>query len=377
MYENNKAVIQLKKYNKNRIFQYILNNDNCTKKEIAFDLDLSMPTLNGYMKKLEEKELVVKSGFVNSGVGRKAETYKCNYNKKYGIGVDITKHHVAFIILNLNEDVISHERYRCSFADSEEFFQLLRNLFLAFLEKNNVDESMIIGIGVSLPGTLMRDGRSMAPGDVLNYAGKPLEKFEEALGYPCTFFNDASAAGFAEFSRLDRSIKNAAYVFLSNSVGGAIMIDGEIYSGTYDQSAEIGHLCVDYDGEECYCGRKGCLNNYCNAKVLEKVVDGRIEEFFVKLDQGGEKEQHAWQQYVMYLVRALRNIAPVLDSEVIILGGYVGGTMEERIKDVIDEYNKNKPSLAANSRLQKCSFKIEAAATGAALMHVYEYIENV
>jgi glucokinase len=52
---------------------------------------------------------------------------------------------------------------------------------------------------------------------------------------------------------------------LGTGIGGAVIIDGKLWTGLDGTAGEIGHLCVIDGGRVCGCGRKGCIEAYASA----------------------------------------------------------------------------------------------------------------
>ena len=130
------------------------------------------------------------------------------------------------------------------------------------------------------------------------------------------------------------------------------------------------------DGENCYCGKKGCLDAYCSAKCLSDLADGKLEHFFAELKQGNSVYVDAWSRYTTYLAIAINNIHMVLDCDVI-LGGYVGSYMEEYIRDLWEKVSMRNTFAENDMFVKSCKYKIGAAALGAALRVIENFIEQI
>lgn len=124
------------------------------------------------------------------------------------------------------------------------------------------------------------------------------------------------------------SPRSLVYLSLSNSVGGAILTGGALYGGDHLRAGEFGHNTLVPDGRPCYCGKKGCLDAYCPAKVLSQLTDGNLALFFDGLRSGNAALQTAWNEYLSYLAVAVNNLRMTFDCDVIV-GGYVGGFLAE------------------------------------------------
>jgi len=82
----------------------------------------------------------------------------------------------------------------------------------------------------------------------------------ERLGRPVAIENDGNAAGLAEaWIGGGRGAQSLLYVTLGTGVGGAVILDGRLWTGKSGYAGEVGHVPVDPDGPPCGCGNRGCL----------------------------------------------------------------------------------------------------------------------
>ncbi|MDQ9922333.1 ROK family protein, partial [Acinetobacter baumannii] len=83
------------------------------------------------------------------------------------------------------------------------------------------------------------DRKRLLYGDVINFNGGEIARFADVLRFPCRPSNDSTAAGIAEFAARPK-LRDAVYLYLSNSVGGSVMLGGSVYEGVNGKSAEFG-----------------------------------------------------------------------------------------------------------------------------------------
>ena len=196
-------------------------------------------------------------------------------------------------------------------------------------EKAGVPHDKILGVGLGVPGLVTKDRKKIFYGKILDFEGACCEEFSKYIPFPCLFYNDAKAAGFAElWNREDLS--RAFYVLLSNHVGGAMIYNHEVDLGENTRAGEIGHMTLIPAGKQCYCGRLGCVEPYCSASVLSDLAGGDLQTFFRLLESGDPDAGEAWAEYLQFLVLAINNVSVLLDCP-IILGGYLGAYIENYI----------------------------------------------
>ena len=120
-------------------------------------------------------------------------------------------------------------------------------------------------------------------------------------------------------------------MFVSQSVGGAIIIDGKAFYGKSQRGGEFGHMILVPNGRSCYCGRLGCLNAYCSTKNLSDMTNEDLGSFFAGIESGDESLIKVWDEYLDYLALAIHNLNMAFDCEVVIvgyLGQYIGTYIE-------------------------------------------------
>ena len=133
-------------------------------------------------------------------------------------------------------------------------------------------------------------------------------------------------------------LKDFVVVSISHGgLGSCIFMDGKPHLGVNGFAGEVGHSCVEVNGRECGCGRRGCLETYCSDKGLVKTVeellaDGEpsalrdlnnisIQSVTYYCDQGDAVAIEAFRRLGFMLGLGLANYASILNPEAIILTG--------------------------------------------------------
>jgi glucokinase len=131
----------------------------------------------------------------------------------------------------------------------------------------------IVGIGVGAPAGNNRYGTIQAAN--LNWGGRVnfVEALSEHYDIPVSLDNDANATALGEMLfGAARSFRHFILITLGTGLGSGIVVNGEVVSGSDGLAGEMGHICVDMDGRDCACGRKGCLETYVSANGLKRTV---------------------------------------------------------------------------------------------------------
>lgn len=365
---------EMKRLNKIKIVKYIYYHGGASKQELANELGFSMPTILQRVKELIADGILEETGEYESTGGRKAKALALVSDKQYAIGADITAHHVSFVALNLKGEVIYQKRIRCQFETNETYYREIAQYLEKFLDKGQIDRNRILGVGFSLPGIVDEANNTMKRSYILGLEKYDLEQMTQYIPYRTAFLNDASAAAYAELRGTNES---CIYLSISNSVGGAIYVDGNINNGQNDCAGEFGHMILMPGGKTCHCGKKGCMDPYCNAKILHSNTGGDLERFFKELEEGNMQFVSIWREYLGYLAIAISNLRMAFDCD-IILGGNVGGYMEQYsplLEEYLEKYNIYDESFRFVRYTTK--HKLQASAIGAGIRFIEDFLENI
>lgn len=327
------STTELRRRNRNIVFQYIYHAQTSkTKQDIATDLSLSLPTVTQNLNELIEAGVIQYSGWMDSNGGRRARTVVLAKEARFSIGVELSPKHIQIVALDLRLDEIAYHRIPCPFSNDPSYSARLGSLLEAFIQEFHLPPEKLLGIGLTLPGIIDEENGVIEAAPVLRVRKMPLSMFTGNSKYPIYVANDASAGGFAEWWNR-RDTKNLAYLFIGKGVGGALLIDGKPYQGEEHRSAEFGHMTLVPGGDECSCGKKGCLEAYCSTARLTDDLGIQVEDFFASLKAGDRRYFDIWQRYLDYLAVAINNLHCVMDSTVI-LGGMLTPFLTDYMPDL-------------------------------------------
>ncbi len=367
---------KIKKTNRSQIFNLLYKKDSLSKRDIQLQLGLSLPTVTQHLTDLLNEGLIFQNGYMRNTGGRNAITYSFKDDAKLAIGLDITRHHITAVVINLQGAVIAQLRIRYTFERTDTYLRRLGEVVNQIISENAIDISRVLGVGVGLPGLTNASYDRIVYGKILDIEDSTTEDYSRYIHFPVRIFNDANAACDIELYSTTNTKPNGLYIMLSNNVGGAIFINDSVYTGDDFRSGEIGHLNIHPGGLRCYCGQRGCVDPYCSATVLTAISDGNLNQFFELLEQGDQTAQSIWSAYLQHLALAIRNVRVLFDCPIII-GGYVGAYIDkylDELKQILDTYNsfdKNSDYVVA------CKYKTESIAAGAALYFVKKFLSAI
>lgn len=375
----------VKKYNRRRIFRFINSNQQTCKPDIAKQLSLSMPTVLQIVNELIAEGLVEEVGELASNGGRKAIAISSQRASFYCLGIDITQNHIGIVATDLAGEVLMHQRNQATYFHKPTYYQQLAKDLEAFISHNAIDRTKVIGVGISIPGIVDKQRKKIVYSHALGIEHVDFHHFTKEISYPCYLINDANAAAIAEIFHASLH-EDIVYLSLSNSVGGAIIkkspdaspnqhIQELLYLGINGRAGEFGHMTHIIEGETCYCGKKGCLDSYINAKNLASLTHNQLNDFFLQLPEN-DQFKLIWTVYLKHLSIAINNLRMIFDCP-IVLGGYVGSYIEPYLDILSQHLNDRNTFSHEGDYIRACKYKIEASALGAALCILDSFIENI
>jgi predicted NBD/HSP70 family sugar kinase len=166
--------------------------------------------------------------------------------------------------------------------------------------------------------------------------GKPMQhNIETILGIPVKLANDANCFALAEtLMGAGKKYPKAEVVFgviMGTGVGGGLIVNNKIISGHHGIGGEWGHNILEENGEQCYCGKKGCVEAVISGPALEKwyvVKSGqklKLQQIQENYLTGNDANATATiERLLEYYGRALSTLINVIDPDLIVIGGGVG-----------------------------------------------------
>lgn len=247
----------------------------------------------------------------------------------------------------------------------------------------------ILGIGIGVPGPITEDGRVLKCVNLGWGIFSVADKLRELTGVEkVKVGNDANVAALGEQWRGGgRGFKSIVMVTLGTGVGGGVIIDGKILTGSNGAAGEIGHLTVNPAEARltCGCGKKGCLEQYSSATGLMRLAAEKLEEtdrpstlrqceqvsgreIFREYEAGDEVATEAVEEFARYLGLGLSHVAAVVDPDAFVIGGGVSKN-GPAVTDVIKkEYEKNVMFALQNKEFRLAELGNDAGIYGAVRM---------
>ena len=298
---------------------------------------------------------------------------------KYGFGVDVGGTTVKLGLLSEAGELL--EKWELPTRTENGGENILPDIARSVqdcMARRGLSRDDCLGLGIGVPGPV--DASGMVNRCVnLNWG---VFNLHDALGILTGLRvragNDANCAALGEFWMGGGSgCRSAIFVTLGTGIGGGVIVDGRLLTGAHGVGGELGHIEISApDKAPCTCGKRGCVDAYCSAKVLSALTGGNLALFFDGLRAGDRTLQAAWDEYLAHLAVAVNNLRMIFDCDVIV-GGYVGGFLSEfgaPLRELLARHNTFEPD---SSYLKFSRYQLESSALGAALVHIESFIQSL
>ena len=314
---------------------------------------------------------------------------------KYYIGVDVGGTNIAVGIVNENKEIVVKKSFPTNApTTAEKLVGEICDTSISLCSEANIQINDVCAIGIAAPGSLNPVEGTVARMHNLGIEFAPLTKLvEEKLPVKCYIENDANAAAYGEFvAGGAKGAKNAICVTLGTGVGGGIIIDGKIYSGFNFCGAELGHTVIMYNGIECNCGRKGCMEKYCSATALieqtkdamsknpdslmweesKELSDVNGRTAFNAMKKGDKAAKDVVNQFINYLACGCTTFINIFQPDILLIGGGIskeGEVLLTPLRDAIysEVYNHDAP-VENKTKIYAAALGNDTGIIGAAML---------
>ena len=276
----------------------------------------------------------------------------------YRLGIDLGGTNIVAGVVDENYKIISTSKRKTNCPrPAEAIADDMAAVAMEAIEAAGLKKEDIEAAGVGSPGAIDPNNGIVCFANNLNFFNVPMaQMLKDRTGIDFFVENDANAAAYGEFvAGAGKGTNNFVMITLGTGVGGGIIINGKLYSGSNYAGAELGHTVISMDGEMCGCGRQGCWEAYASATALIRqtkqamikypnsvmwemcnndinAVNGRTA--FDAMRKGDEAGKQVVDKYIYYIAVGIANNINIFQPEIICIGGGVSNEGDNLIKPI-------------------------------------------
>jgi len=310
----------------------------------------------------------------------------------YRLGIDLGGTNIVAGVVNEKYEIVATAKCKTNCPrPAKEIIDDMAACALEAVKKAGLTLKDIDAAGVGAPGAIDPVGGEVIFSNNLDfYNVKMTGMLKESTGIDFFIENDANAAAYGEFvAGAGKGTNNCVMITLGTGVGGGIIINGRLYSGSNYAGAELGHTVICLEGETCNCGRQGCFETYASATALIrqtkqamirypesimwdmcngdiKNVSGRTA--FDAMRKNDEAGKAVVDKYIYYLAMGLANVINIFQPDVLCIGGGVskeGDNLIVPVSKIVagENYGRN---VALKTEIKTATLGNDAGIIGAA-----------
>jgi len=246
------------------------------------------------------------------------------------LAVDIGATKIALGIVDSQYSIHSKEELIIGNSSAVELWERIANSTSEILGNSQRE---IIGIGIASAGPIDIKNGTISPVNIHGWRNFPVVKnfqsFSEST--PVVLHGDAMALAHAEH-KVGAGIgrKNMLGMVVSTGIGGGLIINNSLVVGDTGNAGYIGHQTINFDGELCRCGRRGCIEMYASGPNMVKAAQSKgwnsgtdFTALAESARQGNAIAIDVINKGTHALAQSIVNTAGALDIHTVVIGGGV------------------------------------------------------
>ncbi|MFC2086673.1 ROK family protein [Bacteroidota bacterium] len=266
------------------------------------------------------------------------------------IGVDLGATLIKFALVDQTGTIVWNNIQPTEANHSaEKVFENIKICIQNAIKQAQQFKSEIAGIGIGIPGIIDYGILIGGANNLPNWEMVEIKKIlENDFNLPVFVDNDANLAGLAEVRY--GSAKGASdmiFLTIGTGIGGAMILNGELYGGHRNRGGEFGHIIIEKNGKSCTCGARGCFEICASTEALIKdykellsknqisidsEIDGKfIVNKYLKNDLNAVK---AMNNHFDYLATGISSIINIFSPEKVVIGGGISEAGDFYIENI-------------------------------------------
>jgi predicted NBD/HSP70 family sugar kinase len=384
--------------NRFEVMRHIIASSTVSRQQVASDTGLSVATVANLVGELLELGLLVEVGYQDSGGGRPRGLVSVNPAGGVLVGIDVAETYVHVELFDPALTVLAsvEEALRPAERRPEQVVAHILSSLRSALTKAGVRHDRVLGVGVSVPGQVDREGGVSVFAPNWDWHDVPLRSLLSAsLDLPLYLDNPLRACAVAElWFGAGRGRDDVVVVNLGTGVGAGFVFGGALHRGATNSAGEWGHTTLVLDGRLCHCGSRGCVEAYVGAPgIMQNLRDlapespmlhpedqtATIEALARGVAAGDPVAVKAVAESARYLGVAVADLINLVNPEVVVLSSWVAGLLGEpllaEVRTVAAQHALTRPLAAAEISL--CGIAGNPVSLGAATFALEQYLSAI
>ncbi len=333
--------------------------------QIARDSGLSKPTVSQALTALLRARLVKEAGRTSGGKGPTAVLYELNPRAGWVVGLDVGRDWVRAAIADLTGEMVARRDERARVRSAATLISQVGDVAHGLAAEAGIRWKQVTYAAVGSPGVFQPSRGQVSLAHNLPGWGRSglIEALEQELGTKLGFENDVNLATMGErWQGLGKDVENFIYLHVGTGVGMGLVLGGRLHRGSTGAAGEVAYLPIGGDPHSRVNRKRGSLENILGAAAVVELARGEgmgapltPRKIFAAARRGDAGARRVVGVVAKRIALSVAAVVPVVDPELVILGGGLGRNGDLLLDPVVAE-------LAAISPFQP---RVDVSALGA------------
>ncbi len=240
------------------------------------------------------------------------------------LAIDLSPSRLAVGVVDTEGEIVVRDRVTTPARNVWPALTQLVNRVLAA----NPGDVQLVSCGVTCPGPIDRGTGTMKPMGMPTWTGFPVRReLQQITGLPVEVETAGRGLALAELWKREGNppCSEFATLVLGDEVDGALVVGRRLLQGLTGNLGQFGHILVEPDGLECWCGAVGCLTMYAGARGIHASTNRELRR----------TPPAIVERTGIMVARACASIAAMLDVAEIVIGGAVPSVFGDPFFDAL------------------------------------------
>ncbi len=345
----------IRKINRRNIVEMVRQYAPLSRTDLARRVGLSLPSVSRIIDDLIAERIILETGKGRSSGGRKPTLLEFNPRYCFAFGVDVARE-TTLVLTDFSGTIVEHVTLPTSAAyGPQQVAEVVGRQIERIREKHDLPPERIVGVGIATPGFLFKATQAIEDSPFMGWEKSDVVNlFSSFLPYPVSIDNIARASAIAEvLYGWGREFGSFFYFYTDWGTGGGVVYRRRIVRGAHRACGEVGHITIDPQGILCYCGNRGCLEQYTSTvailRMLRKKRGGEVN-FDILLNGYAQRDEvtiAVLKQAGFFLGKGVANVINLLNPPAVVIGGELGRCFPEYVEEAMTSARENIFSLVA------------------------------
>lgn len=266
--------ITLKQKNRGLVLRLIATGECTSRIELAKKTGLSKMAATNIISEFILNDIVEEREKIQTkGKGRNPIQLCISPKAPKLIGVHIYRSECHIVLTDLMLQIQDSETFSLSGDNAKDLMDLIMSGIDDLMKRNKTERFLGIGVGSLGPVDITR-GMILNPPHFWGISDLAIVSLlTDKYDLPVAFDSQYNCAALAEkYFGNGRDIDDFLFLGLADGIGSGIIVSGDRLPNRSGFTSELGHITIDWNGEECSCKSKGCLEQYIGTKAIEGEV---------------------------------------------------------------------------------------------------------